>query len=346
LGTDFGFLKQESFGENPYFPMYLSGQGNYSFNFGDASSSRISTPAMFWLGKKFNRPEYAGWRRDEINRGVKPQPLDLIWYSLKDCLTPAQVNLTPDNYYKKVEIAVMKNGWNDPNGVFVGVKGFNADDRNHTDLDSGTFVLEANGVVWAEDLGADNYNLPGYFNMKNNQRWEYYRKKAEGHNTIVVNPGIDPDQDPKARVPITFFQSNADGATAVLDLTDAYAEYAASMRREVSLFDKRTKIAVEDEIHLKKAGDIWWFMHTRAAIQLIEDGRSAMLTRQGKTMKVTLLSPNKNIKLEVLEAKPLSSLPNLSGQNANKGFRKLAIHADACKDLTVKVVFMPYEDQQ
>ena len=88
--------------------------------------------------------------------------------------------------------------------------------------------FDALGVRWAVDLGADNYNLPGYFG---GQRWTYYRLRAEGHNTIVVNPGRDPDQDPKAATRITKFESRPERAFAIADLTPAYARPARRVHR-------------------------------------------------------------------------------------------------------------------
>ena len=39
-------------------------------------------------------------------------------------------------------------------------------DMAHQQLDVGTFIVEANGVCWSDDLGADNYSLPGFWDYK------------------------------------------------------------------------------------------------------------------------------------------------------------------------------------
>ena len=58
------------------------------------------------------------------------------------------------------------------------------------------------------DLGADDYNMPGYFSTgANGPRWNYYRLRAEGHNIIVLNPGLQPDQNPLASAKITKFST-------------------------------------------------------------------------------------------------------------------------------------------
>ena len=44
----------------------------------------------------------------------------------------------------------------------------------HSNLDIGTFVLDAFGERWVVDLGADDYNLPGYFETGGRgRRWTY-----------------------------------------------------------------------------------------------------------------------------------------------------------------------------
>src|SRR6185436_3671178 len=90
---------------------------------------------------------------------------------------------------------------------------------NHSHLDLGSFVLDALGVRWAVDLGADNYNLPGYFGE---QRWNYYRLRAEGQNTLVINPGAGPDQDSSAASRIVRFEMSDERSFAIADLTPAY----------------------------------------------------------------------------------------------------------------------------
>ena len=145
----------------------------------------------------------------------------MIWYQSpgKD---PAAAGLPLDKYWRNVEAVTLRSGWNDPQAVFVGVQA-RSHAFNHEHLDIGSFVLDALGQRWAVDLGADDYNLPGYFGS---QRYDYYRLRAEGHNTLVIDPAAGPDQDPKAACGIRRFASDPDWAFAVADLTDAYGTRA------------------------------------------------------------------------------------------------------------------------
>lgn len=74
---------------------------------------------------------------------------------------------------------------------------------------------------WATELGKDDYNLPGYFSPDRKQRWTYYRKRAEGQNALVVNPGSGPEQDPTAVTELVQHDAAPTTSFAIADLTQA-----------------------------------------------------------------------------------------------------------------------------
>jgi hypothetical protein len=148
-----------------------------------------------------------------------PSALDLVWFDAQG-EGPQAGGLPLDEYFRGVEVATFRSAWEDRNALFVGFKA--GDNKaNHSNLDLGSFVLDALGQRWVVDLGADNYNLPGY---SGGRRWQYYRMRAEGHNTLVIDPGPEPDQDPKAATRIVRFVSNSQRAFAIADLTPAQVQ--------------------------------------------------------------------------------------------------------------------------
>jgi hypothetical protein len=317
VGTDLGLSQMDGFAETGLFPIYITGPTGRTFNFADGGDGTLRAPQMFWLARKFNRPVYAWYARSTAS----PHPLDLLWFDKQGNDAQAE-GLPLDKYFRRVEVVTMRTAWNDRNAIFVGFKA--GDNKfNHSHLDIGTFVLDAMGHRWALDLGADNYNLPGFFGA---QRWTYYRLRAEGHNTLVINPSQEPDQDPRAEAKIVRFVSQPDRAFAIADLTSAYAKHGAEkVMRGILLDRQRREVIVQDEVTLKQAGDVWWFMHTPAQVQLSEDGKTATLTQGTATLQAVLLSP-KDARFAVMDAKPLPTSPNPLGQNPNNGIRKLAVH--------------------
>jgi len=328
LGTDFGLAgAAEGFDETGLFPIHMTSPLGITFNFADVGANhRIRAPQMFWLARRFGRPHYALYQYEH----ARPEALDLLWDPL---LRGKEVAALPTaKWFRGCDVVTMRSGWG-PDAAFVGFKaGANA--VNHSHLDLGSFVLDWRGKRWAVDLGSDNYNMPGYF-ATGDQRWAYYRLRAEGHNTLVINPGEGPDQPPKARAAIARFEHTPGRTTAAADLTAAYALHAAKIERTVELVGDE-RVTVTDAVKLKAPGDVWWFWHTEAQVALGDDGRSAVLTQDGKSVRVEIVSPEAAA-FTVMPAQPLGTSPNPKEQNPNKDVRKLAIHLEKVEDVTIAV---------
>ncbi|MEM2885791.1 MAG: DUF4962 domain-containing protein, partial [Thermoproteota archaeon] len=197
LGTDFGLSGFAGFSETGSFPIYLTGPTGLLFNFADCGEKLGNAPQMLWLARKFSRANYAQYEM----RVPKPHPLDILW--LRGRPKKPEVDPPLDKYYRNVEVVTMRSAWGKKDALFVAFKAGD-NEANHSNLDCGTFVLDASGCRWAIDLGPDDYNLPGYFGA---DRWKYYRMRSEGHNVLVINPGKGADQKPDAKTRIVRFES-------------------------------------------------------------------------------------------------------------------------------------------
>ncbi|NOK61368.1 MAG: hypothetical protein GFH27_549305n137 [Chloroflexi bacterium AL-W] len=339
LGNDYGLSQSPGLSDTGLLPIALTGSFNQSFNFGDAESSEpTSMPQLFWLDTQYDRPEYVWWRKQRTGDNV--QPNDLLWYTPNNYAGPRAINFPQEQYFRNAEIATMRSAWEDPKALYVALKGSSGNpDQSHADLDAGTFVFDALGVRWADEMGLDNYGLPGYFSYgPNGQRWTYYRKRAEGQNTFVINPDTTQDQN-IAVSHITSQDSSPLAAYTITDLTPAYEGRATQAQRGIKLFNHRRHMLVQDEIQIDNSADGWWFMHTRARVQVSDDGQSAMLYSGEQRMWVRILSPAEAT-LRVLDPKPLPSSPDPAGQAQNTG-RKLAIKLTDTTDTRIAVLFVP-----
>lgn len=335
LGTDFGLSNIDGFSKTGLFPLYLTGPIRRSFNYSDAGDGPTGGSQMFWFAKKFNLPAAAAYQKNGSRAGG---PLDIIWYPSE--LMKVQVPEMPlAAYYRAAEVATMRGAWNDEKTWFVGFKA--GDNKaNHSNLDIGSFVLDALGKRWVLDLGSDDYNAPGYFSTgKNGQRWTYYRMRAESHNTIVINPGQKADQDPLAAAKIINFGVKGNTSFAIADITPAYASEATSLQRGIALAGGKT-VVIRDEIKAEKPADVWWFMHTRADVNIAGNGKTATLSMDGAKIVAEIVSPA-NAKFSVMKASPLPSSPQPSQNNANEGVRKLAINIKNVTDGKITVVIRP-----
>ena len=360
LGTDFGLSKIAGFSETCTFPIYATGPTGLSFSYADSRAECILAPEMFWLAHQFNRPEYALYRQNAMvgqgqndapsgsyatvfgtfqRQAADGLPLDVIWYDAEQA-KPSSMSIPLDKHYRHTEIVTMRSAWNDPNALFVGFKA--GDNKaSHSHLDLGSYVLDALGVRWAEDSGGDNYEMPGYF-ASSGQRWNYYRLRAEGHNTLVLNPGVGPDQNRTAMAPIVRFQSRPDRAFAIADLTAAYASQAKHVSRGIALLS-RQQVLIQDEIQTDKPADLWWFLHTATNVEARASGDSAMLTHGDVRLAAQVLWP-KGATFAVMNAEPLPSSPNPGMQNKNQGIRKLAIHLNVVGESRLGVLLTPLRE--
>ncbi|MCX6925073.1 MAG: heparinase II/III family protein [Verrucomicrobia bacterium] len=330
LGRDFGLSRIGAFEQTGLFPLYLTGPLGRTFNYADGGDNTLFAPQMFWLARRFKQPVLAWYER----RATSPSALDLLWFDPEGS-SPKAAGLPLDKYFRGAEVAVLRSDWDNPKAVFVGFKA--GDNKaNHSHLDLGSFVFDAAGVRWAMDLGADNYNLPGYFG---GQRWNYYRLRAEGQNTLVINPGEGPDQDLAARAQIIRFESGTERSFAIADLTPAYAKNARRVWRGIALLD-RDKVLVQDEIQAGKPIELWWFMHTPVNVQIETNGRTADLQQGGAQLRAEILSPP-DAKFQLMDAQPLPTSPHPDGQAKNERVRKLAIHLAGISEARLVVLFVP-----
>ncbi len=239
-------------------------------------------------------------------------------------------------YFRDKEIVTLRSAWNDQKATFIGFKG--GDNKmNHGHLDLGSFVMDASGERWAIDLGSDDYNLPGYFGS---QRWDYYRLRAAGHNTLVINPDAKPDQDTKSTAKIVRFSERPGAAFAIADLSNAYARNAKSVQRGLKLEGRN--VLIQDEIHINKSADVWWFFHTGAKVDC--NGTTAILTQGGKKLTATLLSPP-GASFSVLPAKQMTTSPQPPRKQvkaiSTSNPKKLSVHCLASGSVRITVLLTP-----
>ena len=337
LGTDFGLSEINGFSQTGLFPIYLTGPLGRTFNYADGGDQAIRAPQMFWLARRFNQPMYAWFER----QAASPAPLDLLWCDANSGTPasagsgPASAGLPLDKDFRSAEVAVFRSEWENPKALFLGFKA--GDNRaNHSHLDLGNFVFDALGARWAMDLGADDYNLPGYFGA---QRWQYYRLRAEGQNTLVLNPGPGPDQNPSAAARLIRFESKPAKAFAIADLTSAYSRSARKVWRGIAMLG-RNQLLIEDEIQAAQPADLWWFMHTPASIEIENGGRAATLQQVGLQLRAEILSPAL-ASFVIRDAQPLPDSPHPDHQARNQQIRKLTIHLPGVTNCRLAVRLVP-----
>lgn len=179
LGTDFGYSNAEGILDTCYYPVYIMGP-NGTFNYSDSATTlNVESPHQFYWSDKLADKDLSYLRKKQITKNnYRCEYTDLLWYEAENCGT-AEPQYSLDRKFGKVETATMRSSWDD-NALFLGFHSGNSNFGSHAHLDTGSFILDQNNVRWFEDLGTDRvtYTSASGFTA--------YRKRAEGHNTLVM----------------------------------------------------------------------------------------------------------------------------------------------------------------
>ena len=344
LGTRFGLDESPAFQRTTVYRLVVQSPTGLGFNYADGGAGMDAAPAYSWLAQQFGPPAAvlhsrtllaaAVARKVSEHGGDRFFALHALWFPAES----AARHPTPDppldfHFRGPAELAIFRSAWGDPQALFVG---FKAGDNTagHSHLDLGSFVLDADGVRWAVDLGPDNYNLPAYFG---DQRWTYFRLNNCSHNTLTLGNAL---QNSKAVAPIVAFGALPDRAFAVADLTPAYPGAARRILRGVALLD-RARVIVQDDVAGLRAGiPLHWGLIAGAKIALSTDGRTATLTEKGRTLRVEIMAPSDGAMFTVG-----STQPPTRDENQNHGTPMLAIDvAPIGTDFRLAVLLTPVGD--
>jgi hypothetical protein len=325
LNNDFGLSFFHGVDRAGRFRIHMTGPAGKVFNFGDSAEDAGLAPEMFWLAKRFTMPPYAWSEQKALERSTHPDAYDLVWFD-RDAKSPQQPPAWPlDAIFRGVDVACFRSSWEDPNALYLAVKGGDNKDA-HTHLDLGSFVLDAGGVRWASDLGPEDYDLPGYFGARRNS---YYRVRTEAHNTLLID---DLNQDQRGEARITRSEFSPDLSWVQIDLSRANGSKVKQWTRRIGIA-QRQAVLVGDSLHSDQPVEIIWGMMTDADIAV--SGQTALLRKNGWNLAAEIRTPRH----AVFDVAPLRS------QNAN--FHKLIVRlGDKSTELDLNIVLTPYRDGQ
>ena len=326
-GTDYGLADYKPIETSALYVKYMCSPTFYSFNFGDAWETFTCPEVMFWIGKNFNRPDITTMRKEEILKDPeKARVRDLFWYVPTESVALDGSALGfgsvgGDN-------ASFRDGLDED--AFYAAIHFGDNDAYHAHLDMGNFVVEWKKHRFLCDLGQDNYNVKNYRHA--------YRYRAEGHNTLVINPGEGLDQERFSVCRVDRFSDGADGKSAYA-ISDMSATYPGKkVVRGIMMTEDKKWVIVRDEVELDSADTGWWFAHTRGAVTLTDGGKSAIIEEGTDKLLLTVLGEGV---FTVMDAKHLNEAHYQPDQYDNSEYRKLAISFDgSAKEITVAIAPM------
>ncbi len=300
---DSGLANASGVAETGRFFLHLTAPNGKLYNFADSNETQRRSAHRFWLARRYGRPQDAG---HELARDGGVRGMHLAWFP-EAASSPAAANEPLDAHFRAAQVATFRSAWDDPKALFLACKGGD-NAANHSHLDLGGFVLDAQGERFALDLGPDDYALPGYFDRK--QRYAYFRNASPSHNIVLAGGA---SQALEAKAPIVLFRSTPRFAAAVVDLDAAYPGVAH--RRGFAMVDRDT-IVIVDEIAPQTPVDLTWQMLTGAAIE-VAAGQIA-LRRGQATLTLSVTAPPGI-------AATVAAVESTAPQMAIKDVRRLAL---------------------
>jgi hypothetical protein len=195
----------------------------------------------------------------------------------------------------KTPVALIRNGWNEDNSIYVGLKGGKAT-TTHAHMDAGSFVMDALGERWAMDLGVQDYNsleskgVKLWMMKQESDRWKVFRLSNHSHNTLTFNNGLQ-NVDGVASI-ISSTESPA-FLSATIDLSKVYDADVKNAQRGVAIVSDEY-VVVRDEIELKKQALIRWNMLTDAQVNIL-DNKTAELSKHGKKVILRITEPSEAV---------------------------------------------------
>ena len=317
LGTDWNLSQSPGFLQSADFLFQIKGPTGAFFNYSDGTERPSLEGGNYWFAHELKRPDLLGLETERLQKYSDPKR-EAKPYSADDRLMPlaalwwpqtaaSQAAPLPLFWYGAgpVPLAAFRTSWDNPNAMYLALKGGKAT-ASHGHMDAGSFVFEADGVRWARDLGMQDYlsleskNIDLWNSKQDGGRWQVFRLGPFSHNTLTINGQLH-RADGDAR--ITHFSDDPKTAGAIVDLTPVFQGQATRVQRGFA-FRPNRHVLIRDELEGLKAGDnVRWAMLTSAKIELGVDARRAVLTQDGKTLRVNLEGAP-SAKFETISADP------------------------------------------
>jgi hypothetical protein len=238
-----------------------------------------------------------------------------------------------------VPVAILRSSWSDKNATYIGIKG-GSPSASHGHMDSGSIVLESDGVRWAIDLEPEDYHRIESSGMnlwdrgQDSDRWKLLRLNNHGHNTLVIDGQL---QNSSGNAPIEAFSDHSEVPFAIVNLTDAYRGQVKSARRGVALLPSG-EVLIRDEFEgLQPGSRVRWGMITRGQPNEIASHR-VLLRQEEQTLTLSFLGESDDSWQTIDISNPENDL-----DSPNPGLRIIALKiiVPATGNLTITVRATP-----
>lgn len=339
MGTDYGLLSAPGMKEQSKNIVNYTSL-NSRFSYGDDSDCMtrfFSLEPFSFFADYYDLPQLAAMRKIKLSPELRtqfgskmmtadPSVLDLVYYMPE--ATVADLDAIPAVYVGEgTESFIVHEDFQNPNALFFASAGGPVS-FYHSHNDCGDFIFDLGGETWAYELGTSSYSVGSPTTR--------YASRTEGHNTIAIDTYAN-SQQAGGFAELVTYNSNESGAYAVYDMTSIYSD-AESVQRGFYIDDNYSNITVRDEMSFSSAVDGYWFMHTDADIEVVNDSL-VKLTKNNKTLYVQIsVEGAESYSVSAMDAVHLDSSVAPEGETYNEDVRKVAINFNGSDvDVTVRM---------
>jgi len=349
LGSDFGLTAMPGFTATADYPDLVTGPSGMTFNYADGGMGRDTDCATWWFARRFDRPDllayfekeaflrYCAARPAALKRGINRLfAFTLFW------LRPVPEDIVPRaplTWHSEgpVPITIQRSSWDNQTALFVGLKA-GSPSAPHGHMDAGSFVLDAEGIRWAYDLGAESYHgiesrgMNLWSSTQTSDRWRIFRLNNHSHNTLVIDGQL---QLAKGKARVQSFKEGP-ASEAVLDLTPVYTN-ASKVIRTGTLLANGTYRLTDTLEGLRPGVTVRWGMVTRAKPGAERTG-TLTLNESGKRLRLSTLHDPATVWKTYETARPANEWDSPNPGSVMVGFEAAAPDSGA---LTFSVLFTP-----
>ncbi len=310
FGSDMGLMDgHDRFFRSGTFMQMMNRPTGLCFDYADSGREAAAEHMLAWLAVKTGDesllyPEVQKLRKDHFSRMDMQRLLPFFLISARK-IDFAKLQVPDGRFFTTgglTPLYIYRSGWESEDDTYLGIKA-GLISSNHSHCDVGSFVFDADGVTWADDLGLQPYlsleskGVDLWNRWQNSSRYDVFRIGPFSHNIITVN-GHRPDVYQYIDFTRTWCEDAQKGAE--MNLKMLYWEDLKDYRRTVILLgEDDAELLVKDEL---RAGDhpaiVRWNLCTTAqaeimddtCIRLFADGHERLLRLEGCNGKAAIWS--------------------------------------------------------
>ncbi len=350
-GRSYGYKDAVGLYESFYYAAGICDSDYYIWNYHNSSKSRIDGSYFYLAAKVYDDPCLAAFRNTMVfERDFAMSLMDVIFYDPD--LDTEGYEMPLDNNFKGIHTATFRSS-HDSESVYTGLH-VGPVAHDHSDFDTGNFILRMGGVDWCGDPGTENYNVKGFWNSsEGGTRFKLYRKSLEGHSSVIIHSDelvhgqryttLNTDYPV-----INSFYSDENGGYAISDMTKQYGSTCESAYRGVLLTNSRRTVILQDEISFSSPTTLTWVLNLAGGISISPDGKSLtseMWEDGTKTaIRLTMLTDDESLRFRRLGSNETVLDDTVTKNNSGMSLAcdpesRVVIEATDVTEFNVAVVF-------